>query len=86
MQQKVTVKEQGEAKRKEILAFIESYTVEHCYPPSMREISEACHLKSLQGVHNHVSKMLELGILETDHPYGKRALRVPGYKIVKIDN
>lgn len=78
----------GEETREEILRVITDYVIEHCYPPSIREIGKMVGLKSTSTVHSHLQIMLENGMLETDYTQGSgasRALRVPGYKFVKIE-
>ena len=67
-----------------ILEFVINYLVLHCYPPTVREIGKGVGLSSSSTVHMYIREMLECGMLETDEASGKsRALRVPGYRIVK---
>lgn len=74
----------GEKTRERILAFIICYLEQHGYAPSFQEICEAVCLYSKSSVYNHIHKMLENGMLETDAVDGApRAFRVPGYKFVK---
>lgn len=68
-----------------ILEVIIGYIERHGYPPTFREIGEMVALKSTSSVHRHLNKMIELGMLETDATDNSpRALRVPGYKFVKV--
>ena len=78
----------GEKKRQEILEMIIRYIEEHGYPPTYREIGEAVGLASNSSVNSHICRMLEDGMLETDEetPGSSRAIRVPGYKFVKVDD
>lgn len=63
-----------------------SYIEEHGYAPTVREICEMTNLKSTSSVQNYLCKMFEEGELETDAKIGSsRAIRVPGYKYVKLD-
>lgn len=76
----------GECTRKEILGFIIAYMEQHGYSPSYQEIGEAVNLRSKSTIHDHISKMIERGMLETDAPEGsQRAIRVPGYKFTRAD-
>lgn len=76
----------GEQTRERILAFIIRYFEQHGYAPSFKEICEDVGLYSKSSVYNHIHKMLEIGMLETDAENGSpRAIRVPGYKFVKED-
>ena len=70
-----------------ILEVIIGYIERHGYPPTFREIGEMVALKSTSSVHRHLNKMIELGMLETDATDNSpRALRVPGYKFVKVES
>lgn len=64
------------SKQAEIYDFIQRFTREEGYPPSVREIGAAVHLKSPSTVHFHLKKMEEAGyILKAD---GKtRAISLP---------
>lgn len=80
-----TTKKHGEEVREKILEAIVSYINEHGYPPAVREICGMVGLKSASSVQSHLIRMLKDGILETDVGIGTpRAIRVPGYKFVKI--
>lgn len=62
------------------------YIKEHGYAPTVREICEMTNLKSTFSVQSYLCKMFEEGELETDAKIGaSRAIRVPGYKYVKVD-
>ena len=62
------------------------YIKEHGYAPTVREICEMTNLKSTSSVQSYLCKMFEEGELETDAKIGaSRAIRVPGYKYVKVD-
>lgn len=63
--------------KEKILTAIKDYIHQHGYPPTLREIGDLVGLQSASSVHMHIQKMLELGMLETDHPGMPRALRVP---------
>ena len=78
----------GDKVRKNILDMIVSYIQEHQYPPTIQEIGDAVGLKSKSTVHSHLMKLIDEGKLETDRNRNSsisRAIRVPGYKFVKID-
>lgn len=62
------------------------YIKERGYAPTVREICEMTNLKSTSSVQSYLCKMFEEGELETDAKIGaSRAIRVPGYKYVKVD-
>ena len=62
------------------------YIKEQGYAPTVREICEMTNLKSTSSVQSYLCKMFEEGELETDAKIGaSRAIRVPGYKYVKVD-
>lgn len=76
----------GNETRQAILNCIIEYINKHGYSPSYEEIGHIVGIKSKSTIHDHIHKMLECGMLETDtEGYTSRALRVPGYKYVKID-
>ena len=52
------------AKQLEILEYIKSQILERGFPPSVRDICEAVHLKSTSSVHSH---------LETSHLISRAA-------------
>ena len=75
---------QGIEMRAKIKQAIISYMEKHGYAPTIREIGDMVGLSSTSSVHNHLIRMIATGELETDDEIGSpRAIRVPGYKIVK---
>lgn len=71
--------------KEKVLKAVIEYIGEHQYPPSVRELCDITGLKSTSTIHRHINKLLEDGLLETDCGIGApRALRVPGYKFVKV--
>lgn len=76
--------EQGRQKREEILASIVGYINRYGYPPTVREIGELVGLKSPSTIQMHLTKMFKEGMLETDELSSSRAIRVPGYRFVKV--
>lgn len=76
----------GEQTRQKILAVIVEYIGAHGYSPSTREICKGVGLASTSSVNNHLRKMFDAGMIETDAEVGApRAIRVPGYKFVKVE-
>lgn len=71
--------------RNKIMDFVTGYITRHGYPPTVKEIGDGVGLKSTSSVHSHVKQLIEEGKLETDAPGVPRALRVPGYKFMKIE-
>ena len=54
------------AKQKEILTFIKDQILEKGYPPAVREICEAVHLKSTSSVHSHLETLEKNGYIRRD--------------------
>ena len=59
-QQKITEKQQ------EILEYIKECILKKGYPPAVREICEAVHLKSTSSVHSHLETLEEKGYIRRD--------------------
>ena len=59
-QDKITVKQT------EILEYIKECVLKKGYPPSVREICEAVHLKSTSSVHSHLATLEEKGYIRRD--------------------
>ena len=51
------------AKQKEILEYIKVQILERGYPPAVREICEAVHLKSTSSVHSHLETLEKNGYI-----------------------
>lgn len=54
------------SKQKEILEYIKDTILRKGYPPAVREICEAVHLKSTSSVHSHLSALEEKGYIRRD--------------------
>ena len=52
------------AKQTEILEYIKDCVLKKGYPPSVREICEAVHLKSTSSVHSHLATLEEKGYIQ----------------------
>ena len=50
-------------KQQKIYDYIQTFTAEHGYPPSVREIGAALGLKSPSTVHFHIKGLEEAGVL-----------------------
>ena len=61
------------AKQQEILEYIKSQLLAKGYPPSVREICEAVHLKSTSSVHSHLETLEKNGL------YPKRPYQTKSY-------
>ena len=55
------------AKQSEILEYIKNQIVNKGYPPSVRDICEAVHLKSTSSVHAHLETLEKNGYIRRDH-------------------
>ena len=60
-------------KQEEILSFIKSEILKKGYPPAVREICEAVHLKSTSSVHSHLETLEKNGYIRRD-PTKPRAI------------
>lgn len=54
------------AKQQEILAYLKDFILKKGYPPAVREICEAVHLKSTSSVHAHLETLEERGYIRKD--------------------
>ena len=58
------------AKQQEILEYIKETILKKGYPPAVREICEAVHLKSTSSVHSHLETLEQNGYIRRN--YGHR--------------
>lgn len=63
------------AKQSEILEYIKKEILNKGYPPSVREICEAVHLKSTSSVHSHLETLEKNGYIRRD-PTKPRAIEI----------
>jgi len=63
------------AKQREILEFIKQEILKKGYPPAVREICEAVHLKSTSSVHAHLETLEKNGFIRRD-PTKPRAIEI----------
>ena len=54
------------AKQKEILEYIKDQIINRGFPPSVRDICEAVHLKSTSSVHSHLESLEKNGYIRRD--------------------
>ena len=62
-------------KQREILEYIKSQILERGFPPAVREICEAVHLKSTSSVHSHLETLERNGYIHRD-PTKPRAIEI----------
>lgn len=62
-------------KQKEILEYIKSQIINKGYPPAVREICAAVHLKSTSSVHSHLETLEKNGYIRRD-PTKPRAIEI----------
>lgn len=62
-------------KQREILEYMKKCILEKGYPPAVREICEAVHLKSTSSVHAHLESLEEKGFIRKD-PTKPRAIEI----------
>ena len=63
------------AKQQEILEYIKSQILERGFPPAVRDICEAVHLKSPSSVHSHLETLEKNGYIRRD-PTKPRAIEI----------
>ena len=63
------------SKQQEILDYIKEEILKRGYPPSVREICEAVHLKSTSSVHSHLETLEKNGYIRRD-PTKPRAIEI----------
>ena len=63
------------AKQSEILEFLKSEILKRGFPPSVREICEAVHLRSTSSVHAHLETLEKRGYIRRD-PTKPRAIEI----------
>lgn len=63
------------AKQSEILEYIKECILQHGYPPAVREICNAVHLKSTSSVHSHLETLEKNGYIRRD-PTKPRAIEI----------
>lgn len=68
-------KEQLSDKQQQILKFIKQRILEKGYPPAVREICEAVHLRSTSSVHSHLETLERKGYIRRD-PTKPRAIEI----------
>jgi repressor LexA len=70
-------------RQQEIFDFIKSYSSQHGYPPTVRDIGKAIGLTSSSTVHAHLHNLEKLGLLRRD-PTKPRALELLGQAAKKV--
>lgn len=74
------------SKQQEILDYIKEEILKRGYPPSVREICEAVHLKSTSSVHSHLETLEKNGYIRRD-PTKPRAIEIcdDGFQMVRTE-
>ena len=62
-------------KQKEILEYIKDQILQRGFPPAVRDICEAVHLKSTSSVHSHLETLEKNGYIRRD-PTKPRAIEI----------
>ena len=74
------------SKQKEILEYIKEEILKRGYPPAVREICEAVHLRSTSSVHSHLETLEKNGYIKRD-PTKPRAIEIcdDNFQMVRTD-
>ncbi|NLL80002.1 MAG: transcriptional repressor LexA [Clostridiales bacterium] len=74
------------AKQSEILEYIKEEILKRGYPPAVREICEAVHLKSTSSVHSHLETLEKNGYIRRD-PTKPRAIEIcdDSFQVVRTE-
>lgn len=74
------------AKQQEILDYIKDEILKRGYPPAVREICEAVHLKSTSSVHSHLETLEKNGFIRRD-PTKPRAIEIcdESFQVVRTE-
>ena len=75
--------EELSAKQREILEFIKSEILSRGYPPAVRDICEAVHLKSTSSVHAHLTTLEKKGYIRKD-PSKPRAIEITDEEFIPL--
>lgn len=70
-------------KQQEILEYIKSEILSKGYPPAVRDICEAVHLKSTSSVHSHLETLEKNGYIRRD-PTKPRAIEILDHRFQSI--
>ena len=73
-------------KQKEILEYIKDRILQRGFPPAVREICEAVHLKSTSSVHSHLETLEKNGYIRRD-PTKPRAIEIcdESFRLLRSD-
>ena len=63
------------AKQREILEVIKAEILNRGYPPTVRELCDACNLKSTSSIHSHLETLEKNGYIKRD-PSKPRAIEI----------
>lgn len=64
-------------KQREILEYIKQEILNRGYPPTVRELCDAVHLKSTSSIHSHLESLEKNGYIRRD-PSKPRAIEIRG--------
>lgn len=73
--------------RQQLLVFIQQFSTQRGYPPSYREIAQACG-RTLSSISAHLRVLCQRGLLVRDHARRRRAFRLqaPDSDLSPTDN
>ena len=71
-------------KQKEILEYIKEMILKKGYPPAVREICEAVHLKSTSSVHSHLESLEKNGYIRRSRELSRFSMMISLLQDVKL--
>lgn len=74
----------SDIKKGEILSFLRDYSKKNSFPPTVREIANAVHLKSTASVHSYLSRLEEEGFIKRN-AFNSRAIEIIDYEDKNTD-
>lgn len=72
-------------RQREIVEFLAQYIQKHGYAPTLREMADAIGVTSLATVHEHISRLIEKGVLTKDPTSSTRDLRLVDRNLASIN-
>lgn len=72
-------------RQREIVDFLAQYLQKHGYAPTLREIADAIGVSSLATVHEHISRLIDKGVLTKDKESNSRDIRLVDKSLASVN-